>query len=447
MSVGTRYVQLKEVFPGIRKVISVVKVPAWYPGGGNGLVEAPLNVPDPRLRQMYRWRNQWIDQADLKKKLADGRVGVQWMAPLLDGSGYAEAARNYVAALHRAGGSVDAKAVSFEAARADYGAAGEVVTALLGRGIDHVVKVIYMTPEHFPMYKEFECYNIGFFTWETEILPDDWVRYCNSMDEIWVPCRWNADVCIANGVRRPVHVFGHCALPDEYALDGPRLHVPGVDPKAYKFYSIFQWTERKNPNGLLKAYLTAFTNKDPVVLILKTYRSDYSAGEKNAVLEALRGIQKEVGNEKNQPAVVVLPDMLSKADVLALHRLGDCFVLLHRSEGWGLPHFEACLMGKPVITTRFGGNLEFNRPEHSYLVDYEAISVGGMPHIRWYEPRMKWAEPDVDECRYFMRHVFGHRQEAAAKGWRARDYVRGRFSWDVVGKAMKKRLAEIWSRL
>jgi glycosyltransferase involved in cell wall biosynthesis len=33
----------------------------------------------------------------------------------------------------------------------------------------------------------------------------------------------------------------------------------------------------------------------------------------------------------------------------------DCYVSLHRSEGFGLTIAEAMLLGKPVIATRYGG--------------------------------------------------------------------------------------------
>ena len=37
----------------------------------------------------------------------------------------------------------------------------------------------------------------------------------------------------------------------------------------------------------------------------------------------------------------------------------DCYVSLHRSEGFGLTMAEAMACGKPVIATGYSGNLEF----------------------------------------------------------------------------------------
>lgn len=382
---------------------------------------------------------------EARKVFKDGKINVRWVAPLLDGSGYAEAGRNYVAALSTVGVNVMAKSVTFENSRSDYGRAGQLSQAAINNVLNYAVNVIFLTPDHFPIYLEPRAYNIGLFDWETDFLPPEWVVACNSMNEIWVPCQWTAQVAKKSGVTRPINVFGHCASPADYTF-GPSLGFPEVDPAWYKFYAIFQWTERKNPRGLLHAYLKAFTDKDPVILILKTYRSNYSEGEQQAVIGEIEKIKKEVGG-KSQPKIMALLGMMTKEEMQALHRTGDCFSLIHRSEGWGLPHFEACMMGKPVITTNYSANLEFTRPDNSYLVKYGMTSVRGMDWIRWYTKDMVWAEPDIDHCGAMMKYVYRNRQEAKNKGLLARDYVQKNFSWEAIGGKMKARLSEIMKGL
>ena len=48
----------------------------------------------------------------------------------------------------------------------------------------------------------------------------------------------------------------------------------------------------------------------------------------------------------------------------------DCYVSLHRSEGFGQTLAETMAIGKPVIATGYSGNLGFMTPDNSYLVDY-----------------------------------------------------------------------------
>ena len=245
------------------------------PGIPLGAVNTPLVDPFRGIRPPGPPPQISPEEAEgAKRKFqASRKISVKWASTFLDGSGYAEAARNYVAALSTVGVDVIAQNISFEEARADYGRAGQYASAALQRHGNYAVKVIFLTPDHYPLFGEPSCYNIGLFDWETDVLPVEWVGACNSMDEIWVPCQWTAEVARTSGVTKPIRVFGHCASPEDYSM-ASSLRFQDLDPSWYKFYSIFQWTERKNPRGLIKAYLNAFTDKEPVILILKTYRSN-----------------------------------------------------------------------------------------------------------------------------------------------------------------------------
>ena len=53
----------------------------------------------------------------------------------------------------------------------------------------------------------------------------------------------------------------------------------------------------------------------------------------------------------------------------------DCYVSLHRAEGYGLTLAEAMAVARPVIGTAYSGNLEFMTPETSVLIPYEKVRV------------------------------------------------------------------------
>lgn len=382
----------------------------------------------------------WHTRQSFDLARSEGRVGIRWVAPVFDESGYGEACRNYIAALASTGFPITTRAISFGEPSADYGLPGQVSMRTLNLGHQSAVNLVYSPPNFFHDHKDPAAYNIGMFVWEMSRLPDEWVAACNQMHEIWVPCEWNAKVAVSSGVRVPVKVFGHCIAPEEYESVAP-INIPNLDPSIYKFYSIFQWSARKNPQGLLRAYLRTFTSKDPVILIMKTYGQKYTGNEEKKVRAEIDAIRREVGG--SQPKLLLITKMLSKSQVLAIHKLCDCFFLPHRAEGWGLPHFEACMSGKPVITTNYGGNLEFTKPAHSYLVPSRQVPVSGMEWFKWFTPDMTWAEADMDACMSALRHVYENKAEAAAKGERAREYVTKTFNWLTIGNAMKARIQEI----
>ena len=101
---------------------------------------------------------------------------------------------------------------------------------------------------------------------------------------------------------------------------------------------------------------------------------------------------------------------MSVAERDALVAACDCYVSLHRSEGYGLTMAEAMALAKPVIATSYSGNLAFMTPDTSYLVPYTPVSVenGAGP----YPPGMEWAEPDIGEAARLMIHVFENQAEA-----------------------------------
>ncbi len=57
----------------------------------------------------------------------------------------------------------------------------------------------------------------------------------------------------------------------------------------------------------------------------------------------------------DHPDITLIDAYVSAAEKNAMIDACDCYVSLHRSEGFGLTVAEAMLLGKPVIATRYGG--------------------------------------------------------------------------------------------
>lgn len=440
----TTVAQLHRVRDGVFAPLHVVRVPKNMVGRGSGLAEIPASalVGDPR-RLLY-WKGRWIERARFKQMCAAGEIGVRWTGPLGSGTGYGEACREHLAALLSCGANATAKDFDLGGIRADYGVAARAVAPVMEKPLDYAVNVVYTPPPWFVQNKESGCKNVGMFFWETERLPAGWVSPCNQMDEIWVPCEWTARACKDSGVKRPIRVFGCCASPEAYEGVVP-LQIPGVDPSWFKFYSVFQWTPRKNPWGLLSAYLSAFTVDDPVVLILKTYKRDGSPQEEAELQREIARFKEGFGGAR-AAKVVLITRSLSRAELLGLHAAGDCFVTMTRAEGWGLPIFDASWMRKPSIVPAHGATLDFTTNETSYLVGCRMVPVDWIEPA-WYARSMTWAEPSVEECWYWMRHAVAHKEELAGRGRLARGLVEEKFSWRAVGESMKMRLASMWEDL
>ncbi len=368
--------------------------------------------------------------------------GIKYIGPIFDGSGYAQACRGNILALHELGVPITLTPVSFETIRPDLGDHGEVLNDLVHKSIDYNIVFIHTTPEFWEKYREDDKTNIGYTIWETTKLHPDWSDYINkNVDKVLVGCTWNEGVFKESGVEIPIGVVPHGINMSEF--DGIEPYkISGVVDDTFMFYSIFQWNERKHPLALIKAYWYAFQNNENVALVLKTYRSDYSDTERDAIRSTLKRL-KHIMPMDNHAKVFLISDMLTNDEILGLHDRGDCYVSLDRGEGFGLSHFTAGANGNPILITGFGGATEYAKEDNSYLVNYSLTPVSGMPWSPWYRGSQLWAEPDVLNGAELMKYVYENQQEAKEKGSILKSYISDNFSWECIGNKIIKEIESI----
>lgn len=357
-------------------------------------------------------------------------------------SGYGEGARSYVSALAQVGLDLTVQEISFESSKTNFGTQGRLIGRLIDRKIPYNAKLIILTPEHFPVQKEKNKYNIGLFYWETNKLPETWVKDCNGMNEIWVATNYIKESCLRSGVTVPIFVFGQPISGDEYKTAVDFNITPNLPSNLFKFCSVFQWTERKNPAGLLKAYFTEFKKEDKVILVLKTYGSNTSKLEQGKIKNQIAEIKKDL-NLPYYPPILFLGELLTKPQLVWLYKNTDILVLPARCEGVGLPLMEAGLCGKTVITSNYGGALDFVSDETGYLINCGETPVFGMSWIKWYNGGMLWGAPDVVHLKTLMRYAYEHPEENKVKGAKLQTTLEAKFSHQVIGEQMKARLEKI----
>jgi glycosyltransferase involved in cell wall biosynthesis len=203
-------------------------------------------------------------------------------------------------------------------------------------------------------------------------------------------------------------------------------------------------TERKHPLALIKAYWYAFQNDENAALVLKTYRNDYSDKEKDAIRTTINRLKNVTPSPNGKYArIYLISNMLTREEILGLHKRGDCYASLDRGEGFGLGPFESAAAGNPIIVTGFGGVTEFAKPDNSYLVNHVLTPCFGMPYSPWYTFDQAWAEPDIIHGAELMHHVYENRKEASKKGKKLQKYIADNFSWEDIGKKIIKEIEEI----
>lgn len=275
-------------------------------------------------------------------------------------------------------------------------------------------------------------FNIGYWAWELPEFPDEWATSFGYADEIWTPSQFTRDA-IASCSPVPVKVVPHSLDPDmriEGVADRAKFGL-GSDIFVFLFlFDFHSYMERKNPLGLIEAYKNAFGNRRDVQLLIKSSHGDVHK-------EALSALQQACSGSN----VRLMDCVLSREDKQELMMAADCYVSLHRSEGFGLTLAEEMMLGKPVIATAYSGNVDFMSEDDSFLVPYKLITID-QTHGP-YKAGYHWAQPDLDYASDLMRHIEFHREVAAAKGLKAQKKIRELLHPATIGASVRDRLEEL----
>jgi glycosyltransferase involved in cell wall biosynthesis len=275
-------------------------------------------------------------------------------------------------------------------------------------------------------------YNVGFWFWELARFPEAWRGAIDLVDEIWVATDFVRD-SVAADTEKPVRTIGVAvdATPSR-PYSRAKFGIPD-DTFTFLFsFDFASYVARKNPYAVVTAFRRAFPERgEQVSLVLKTIN-----GHRNR--DGLAALQAVAAGDAR---VRVLDGHLTRDEVFGLESAADCFVSLHRSEGFGLGLAESMSLGKPVIGTGYSGNLEFMNSGNSCLVGYKLIDVGQAeyPHAQG----QVWADPDVDHAAYFMRRLVDDPTFASGLGRRARADIAQDFSAEAVGARMAGELRRI----
>jgi glycosyltransferase involved in cell wall biosynthesis len=292
-------------------------------------------------------------------------------------------------------------------------------------------------------------YNIGYWPWELGAWPDAWQMLFDLVDEVWVSSQHTFDALVPV-CDKPLYLM-------PMAVDlGPvkqfksqrqaRAHF-GLPVKAKLFcfsFDLNSYIERKNPQACVEAFLLAFAQDEysdaAVGLVIKVH----APKQPNAAWDRLKALAA------SDSRVHIIEQTLDRPDLLALYQTCDCFVSLHRAEGFGRGLAEALQLGLRVICTGYSGNLDFCHAPMAELVDYRLVKVGPTqyPHAKG----QYWAEPSIQHAAELMQKVFALpeampklRQKPTQKQTQQPEGI-AEFSPLVVGKHYKQRLKEIYTK-
>jgi len=294
-------------------------------------------------------------------------------------------------------------------------------------------------------------YNIGYWLWELDVFPQSGMAFLNNYDEIWVCSTFVSDsIQKSSGYDgTPVKVL-HIPLvlgnnnaqeSNPNGLTQGRMQELNQKLKdAFVFLiscDFYSGGQRKNPQAPLRAFLDAFPlDKDlnnTYQMIVKTTHGSH------ADLNELSGIAR------GDPRIHFISELLTDAEVIAVQKRADCYVSLHRSEGYGMNILESMGNGVPVIVTDYSGNVDFS----PFVEKYTGICYFPIPYkltklissIGSFQAGNHWAEPDHEFAVDAMKKVVNNKCKEVHGRDLSRDII-AQFGLNAIGNKVKELLKE-----
>lgn len=309
--------------------------------------------------------------------------------------------------------------------------------AKISEDFPYNINLIHINPDEMTlMYNRLEeerwhdRYNIAFWLWELEEIPEHWQRFFPMLDEIWTPSEF-----ISENLRKvtdlPVRTMPYCVeAPVDDRFDRKYFGLPEDKFLFLAMYDSNSTIERKNPTGAIRAFRKAFKNNPDVGIVVKVNNA------KERDMEHLNRMLKGCEN------VYYITDTLTKVEVNSLIKAVDVFVSLHRAEGFGLVMAEAMIVGTPVIATNWSSNTEFMNSEVACMVDYGfvALEKDSPP----YKKGSVWADPDVVQAAKYMRKLYQDKDYYAKLKEKAQEYILDKLSMERAVNRLEERVKEIY---
>lgn len=264
--------------------------------------------------------------------------------------------------------------------------------------------------------------------WELPTYPQEWVPALRRFDAVWALSHFIRDSLSASGVAS-THVGQSVEVSPRSFLSRRYFGIRESAFVLLNFFDLSSYASRKNPDGVIELYhrIRRARPLDDIQLVLKVKAAERAAEEWREILK------------DKAPDALIVSQVLDEYETLSLIDACDCFVSLHRSEGFGRGSGEAMSLGRLALATGWSGNTDFMDSGNSLLVDYRLIPLqdGDYPHWQG----QLWADPDIDHAARLLLDVLDDAERRRALERKGRQAIIARTGDRVVGLRILDALA------
>ena len=292
---------------------------------------------------------------------------------------------------------------------------------------------------------------------ESTIAPADWVEGCQRMDLVLGSSKHTIDVLRSSKFHKVDQKTKQNIGLIEWTKPGDTL-FEGVDLNTYKITDVDQsefnldtipesfcylfnsmWVgnapigeDRKNVGLLIKLFLELFKNKkNTPALILKTTTVSASYTDREEILKRIDAIKKTV-KATTLPNIYLLHGEFTDDEINKLynHPKVKCMISLSKGEGWGRTLCEFSSINKPIITTKWSGQLDYLKPEFTALLDGSLTPIHSSAANTMLLKEASWFSADVQQASNVILDMFTNYKKYAELAKRQGYHTRNNFSFD-----------------
>jgi len=364
---------------------------------------------------------------------------ITWFGPCFSFSGYAQHNRGILIELHKLGWNI--KLLPSE--------------SYVPEGLQHVQTLLSLTRTNTfkqtdnicinlvppPSLPQWGKYTILYTTIESATVHEGYLNRCLQYDEIWFPCKQNIQTFKKYNTKKiPVH----------YVQEGVDIQLwrpdtkpdPRFTSKKFTFMYVGDWSYRKGNDIIIRAYSKAFLPSENVQLVLFThYQGNGPEITYPTVNAEIHDIQKRYSITR-LPEIKVIGEHYTDAELPAIFKTANCGIFPTRGEAWLLPAIQLMSIGIPVITTAWGGQMDYCNKDNSYLIQvekFDTIDDKVNCTVDFYKGQ-KFAFPSVEHTAKLMRDAFSKIDQTRLKGAKAFLHVSKNFDWSKAGQIAHERL-------
>ncbi len=362
-----------------------------------------------------------------------------------DGTGWGQAAIDYILAMDSVGIDVVPRAVKLNSNSAELPDRILELENKSSRGCN--VCIQHVLPHMMDYNGKFEK-NIGLYATETNSFEwSIWPNRINQMDEAWVINNQMLRVSKDSGIDIPITVIPHASDTSKFKRRYEPIEIPDSENN-FVFYFIGDLNRRKNLSAFVRAFHSEFDTDEPVSIVIKT--SKYNTSPYDCAAEVKEMCHNVKNGLKLYPTIdhykedLIITDRLNEETLRRLHAACDCFVMPSYGEAWCIPAFDAMGFGNTPICTDVGGMADFMDDGEGILVSSREEPVFGMIETfdDLYTANETWQSIDPLGLQAAMRETYNNSNstdvhEAIKEKGRKRVEE---YSYESIGNLIKKAL-------